>query len=61
MKVHHSIVNDVLIALSARSIGATVVTQNGAHYRAIQSVARSSWMSCPESTVEEVADGAGRA
>jgi len=34
----HSIVNDVLIALSARSIGATVVTQNGNHYRAIQSV-----------------------
>jgi predicted nucleic acid-binding protein len=34
----HSIVNDVLIALSARSIGATVVTQNGDHYRAIQAV-----------------------
>jgi predicted nucleic acid-binding protein len=34
----HSIVNDVLIALSARSIGATVVTKNGGHYRAIQSV-----------------------
>jgi predicted nucleic acid-binding protein len=33
-----SIVNDVLIALSARSIGATVVTQNGRHYRAIQAV-----------------------
>jgi predicted nucleic acid-binding protein len=33
-----SIVNDVLIALSARAIGATVVTQNGRHYRAIQSV-----------------------
>lgn len=30
--------NDVLIALSARSIGATVVTQNERHYRAIQSV-----------------------
>ena len=35
----HSIVNDVLIALSARSIGATVVTQNDGDYRAIQSVA----------------------
>jgi predicted nucleic acid-binding protein len=33
-----SIVNDVLIALSARSIGAAVITQNGDHYRAIQSV-----------------------
>jgi predicted nucleic acid-binding protein len=33
-----SIVNDVLIALSARSIGATVVTQNARHYRAIQAV-----------------------
>lgn len=34
----HSIVNDVLIALSARSIGATVVTQNERDYRAIQSI-----------------------
>ena len=34
----HSIVSDVLIALSARSIGATVVTQNERHYRAIQAV-----------------------
>ena len=34
----HSIVSDVLIALSARSIGATVVTQNERDYRAIQSV-----------------------
>ena len=34
----HSIVNDVLIALSARSIGATVITQNAGHYRAIQAV-----------------------
>jgi predicted nucleic acid-binding protein len=33
-----SIANDVLIALSARSIGAAVVTGNGRHYRAIQSV-----------------------
>ena len=32
----HSIVSDVLIALSAWSIGATVVTQNERHYRAIQ-------------------------
>lgn len=35
----HSIVNDVLIALSARSIGASVVTQNERDYRAIQAVA----------------------
>ena len=35
---NHSIVADVIIALSARSIGATVVTQNKSHYRAIQSV-----------------------
>jgi predicted nucleic acid-binding protein len=34
----HSIANDVLIALSARSIGATVVTQNERDYRAIQTV-----------------------
>ena len=34
----HSIVNDVLIALSARSIGATVVTQNARDYRAIRSI-----------------------
>lgn len=33
-----TIVNDVLIALSARSIGATVVTQNESHYRAIQAI-----------------------
>jgi tRNA(fMet)-specific endonuclease VapC len=31
----HSMVNDVLIALSARSIGATVVTRNERDYRAI--------------------------
>jgi len=35
-----SIVGDVLIALSARSIGATVATQNERDYRAIQSVRR---------------------
>lgn len=34
----HSIVNDVLIALSARSIGATVVTQNERDYRTIQAI-----------------------
>jgi predicted nucleic acid-binding protein len=34
----HSIVSDVLIALSARSIGATVVTQNERDYRTIQAV-----------------------
>ncbi len=33
-----SIVSDVLIALSARSIGATVVTQNERHYRGIQAI-----------------------
>jgi predicted nucleic acid-binding protein len=33
-----SIVNDVLIALSARSIGATVVTQNARDYRTIAKV-----------------------
>lgn len=38
IETSHSIVNDVLIALSARSIGATVVTQNERHYRAIQAV-----------------------
>lgn len=36
----HSIAGDVLIALSARSIGATVVTQNERDYRAIQAVRR---------------------
>jgi len=34
----HSIVNDVLIALSARSIGATVVTANSRDYSMIQAV-----------------------
>jgi predicted nucleic acid-binding protein len=38
LETSHSIVNDVLIALSARSIGATVVTQNEGHYRAIEAV-----------------------
>lgn len=38
LETTHSIVNDVLIALSARSIGATIVTQNEGHYRAIQAV-----------------------
>ena len=38
LKNNPAIVNDVLIALSARSIGATVVTQNESHYRAIQAV-----------------------
>lgn len=36
----HSIANDVLIALSARSIGAIVVTQNERDYRAIERVKR---------------------
>lgn len=34
----HSLGNDVLIALSARSIGATVMTQNKRDFLAIQSV-----------------------
>ena len=34
------IVNDVLIALSARSIGATVATRNARDFRAIQEVRR---------------------
>jgi len=34
----HSLVNDVLIALSARSIGATVITQNKRDFLAIQSI-----------------------
>jgi predicted nucleic acid-binding protein len=33
-----SIANDVLIALSARSIGATVVTRNARDYRAIRAI-----------------------
>jgi predicted nucleic acid-binding protein len=33
-----TLVNDVLIALSARSIGATVITQNKRDYVAIQSI-----------------------
>jgi len=35
---NHSIVNDVLIALSAHAIGATVITQNGRHFRAIHAI-----------------------
>jgi len=38
IEASHSIVNDVLIALSARSIGATVVTQNERDFRAIRAV-----------------------
>ena len=34
----HSIVNDVLIALSARAIGGVVVTQNARDFRAIQAI-----------------------
>lgn len=34
----HSIVNDVLIALSARSIGAIVITQNEADFNTIRAV-----------------------
>ncbi len=36
----HSLVGDVLIALSARSIGATVITQNERDFVAIQRVRR---------------------
>ncbi len=45
LEASHSIVNDVLIALSARSIGATVVTQNERHYRANRSGPSSFWWS----------------
>jgi len=38
MAAAHSIVSDVLIAVSARSIGATVFTQHDRHYHAIQAV-----------------------
>jgi predicted nucleic acid-binding protein len=38
VKCSHSIVNDVLIALSARSIGATVATQNARDFQAIQAI-----------------------
>jgi predicted nucleic acid-binding protein len=38
LETSHSIVADVLIALSARSIGATVVTQNERHYQAIRAI-----------------------
>jgi predicted nucleic acid-binding protein len=38
IKRSHSVVNDVLIALSARSIGAVVATQNARDFRAIQAI-----------------------
>lgn len=38
LSASNTIVNDVLIALSARSIGATVVTQNERDYKAIQAM-----------------------
>jgi len=38
VETSHSIVNDCLIAISARSIGATVVTQNERDFRVIQTV-----------------------
>ena len=34
----YGLVDDVLIALSARSIGATVITQNDRHFAAIQAI-----------------------
>ena len=37
-KIVTSLVNDVLIALSARSIGATVVTNNASDFAAIRDV-----------------------
>jgi len=36
----HGLVNDVLIALSARAIGATVFTRNVRHFEAIRTVRR---------------------
>jgi predicted nucleic acid-binding protein len=44
-----SIANDVVIALSARSIGATVVTQNARDYHAIQLVRSFSLVIVPAS------------
>lgn len=38
LKKSHSLANDVLIALSARSIGATVITKNKRDFLAIQSI-----------------------
>jgi predicted nucleic acid-binding protein len=38
LKGNHSIVNDVLIALSARSIGAAVVTRNASDFQAIHTM-----------------------
>jgi predicted nucleic acid-binding protein len=38
LRASQAIVNDVLIALSARAIGGVVVTQNERHFRAIQAV-----------------------
>ena len=43
----HSIANDVLIALSARSIGAAVVTQNERDYRAIAGIRPFQWVAVP--------------
>jgi predicted nucleic acid-binding protein len=36
--IHGGLVNDVLIALSARAIGAVVITRNAAHFTMIRSV-----------------------
>jgi predicted nucleic acid-binding protein len=35
-KISHGLLNDILIALSGRAIGATVVTRNGEDFRLIQ-------------------------
>ena len=35
-KIAHGLLNDILIALSGRTIGATVVTRNGEDFRLIQ-------------------------
>ena len=35
-KLSHGLLNDILIALSGRSIGATVITRNGEDFRLIR-------------------------
>lgn len=45
----YGLVNDVLIALSARSIGATVVTQNERDFTAIQTIRPFKMVLVPES------------
>jgi predicted nucleic acid-binding protein len=45
----YGLVNDVLIALSARSIGATVITQNERDFAAIQTIRPFKMALVPES------------